>query len=331
MWVVFIPGPFWDWLFKGFRAKGFHQLTIFFDADCGFCHKSVRILKEFLLLKEVKILPAQENKSILTAMEKNHSWVVVNRKNERFFHYQAFIEILSHSPLGKLFIPFFSSKPIKFLGPKCYHWISHRRALMGKLSQFLTYQVHKKDILTIHWISEFLGVFIFLTILMWNLTTIKKLGIRAPFFQEVTRWLHLYQEWNMFAPYPKMDNIWVEIPATLGDGSELELLSGNRDIFSVKNHSFPDRIPNEHWRKFYLNLSDRHDYARYYGGYLCRAWNDRRLRWIPHTTLRKLEIIVFSQLNLPNGNKGGITRKLSWKHWCFDEDFKRDNPGNNSQ
>jgi hypothetical protein len=161
---------------------------------------------------------------------------------------------------------------------------------------------------------------------MWNLTTIKKFDFKAPFFQNVTRWIHLYQEWNMFAPYPKMDNIWVEIPATLSDGSEIELLSGSRDIFSVKDQAFYKQIANEHWRKFYLNLSDRHDYARYYGGFLCRKWNERNIKWVEGTTLRKLEIIVYSQLNLPNGEKGGISRKLSWRHWCFDDDYKRDNP-----
>ena len=130
----------------------------------------------------------------------------------------------------------------------------------------------------------------------------------------------------MFAPYPKMDNVWVEIPAVLGDGSEIELLTGDRDIFSVKDQAFYKQIPNEHWRKFYLNLSERNDYARYYGGYLCRLWNKRKIRSVKNTTLRKMEIIVYSQPNLPDGDKGGISRKLSWKHWCFDEDYKREHP-----
>jgi hypothetical protein len=123
-----------------------------------------------------------------------------------------------------------------------------------------------------------------------------------------------------------MDNIWVEIPATLSDDSELELLSGSSDIYSIKESSFYKGIANEHWRKFYLNLSDRTDYARYYGGFLCRQWNDRKMNHIPGKQLKKFEIIVYSQQNLPNGDKSGISRKLSWKHWCFDKDFKIDNP-----
>ena len=121
-----------------------------------------------------------------------------------------------------------------------------------------------------------------------------------------------------------MDNIWVEIPAVLSDGSEIELLTGDRDIYSVKDQKFFRMIPNEHWRKFYLNLSERTDYARYYGGYLCREWNERNISWVKNVQLTKFEIIVYSQPNLPNGDKGGISRKLSWKHWCFDLDYKKE-------
>lgn len=329
MWLLFLPGPFWDWLFGYSYKNKFHELKLYYDAECGFCQKGIRIFKEFLLLKEVQIATAQSVSSVYSDMQKNHSWVVVNEKGERFFHYNAFIEMLRHSPIGRWFVWFFGCGPVAWIGGRMYHFVSHHRPLMGKASQFLNYKEEKKEIVTWKWLLEACGAFILVTLLMWNLTTIKKFNVKAPFFQTVTRWLHLYQEWNMFAPYPKMDNIWVEIPATLSDGSEIELLTGSRDIFSVKDMAFYDQIANEHWRKFYLNLSDRHDYARYYGGFLCRKWNERNIKWVEGTTLRKLEIIVYSQPNLPNGDKGGISRKLSWKHWCFDEDFRRDNPGKN--
>jgi uncharacterized membrane protein YphA (DoxX/SURF4 family) len=176
------------------------------------------------------------------------------------------------------------------------------------------------------WISEVFGGFILVTLLMWNLTTIKKWDIQAPVFQYVTRWLHIYQEWNMFAPYPKVENIWIEIPAILDDGSRIELLSGSRDIYSLKNDVFSQNIKNEHWRKFYLNVSEKIDNARYYGGYLCREWNQRNIRLVPDQTLRKMEIIIYSQVNLPDGLKAGVEKKMSWNHWCFEQDLKKDNP-----
>lgn len=327
MWMVFLPGPFWDRISGHFRSKNLQKLKIYYDGECGFCQKSVRILREFLLFREVDLQAAQDTPAIHKEMEKQYSWIVENAKGERFYHYSAFLELLRHSPLGQFTLFFFGSTPLKAIGGKVYHWVSHHRPLMSKASQFMEYEVPKKEITPIRWITEALGAFIFATLLMWNLTTIKRWEIQAPFFQNVTRWLHLYQEWNMFAPYPKTDNVWVEIPATLSDGTQMDILVGDKDIFSIKDKKFVDHVPNEHWRKFYLNLSDRTDYARYFGGFLCRRWNDlKEGQWVPGTTLRKMEIIVFSQMNLPDGDKGGITRKLSWKHWCFDEEYKKEAP-----
>jgi predicted DCC family thiol-disulfide oxidoreductase YuxK len=325
MWVALIPGPFWDKVEAFFKNKNAHKLSIFYDGECGFCQKSVRIIREFLLLKEVNIGPGQENESIYKDMTSQHSWVVVNEHEQRFFKYEAFLEILKHSPHGRMLYPFFCLAPIKFFGGKMYHWVSNHREFMGKFSQHLTYQVPKSEFKAFTWIFEAGGVFFFITLLLWNLTTIKQLNYSAPFFQNITRWFHLYQEWNMFAPYPKMNNIWVQIPAELSDGSQMELLTSDRDIYSFQYHHFNKNMPNDHWRKFYLNMSDKVDYARYYGGFLCRQWNDKKIRAVDKVDLKKLEIIIYSQFNLPNGDKSGISRGLSWKHWCFERDYKLQN------
>jgi predicted DCC family thiol-disulfide oxidoreductase YuxK len=326
MWTIYLPGPFWDKFFGFFRKKNYGKLDIYYDGECWFCQKGVRILKSFFLLPEVTLNVAQENPSIYSDMKKKNSWVIVNEKNERFFHFSGFIEILRFSPLGWPLSKVLSLKPFFNIGQIVYHWVSNNRPFMGKATQYIEYRSEKNEIKSFRWLYEAAGAFMFATLLMWNLSTIKKYEIKAPFFKTVTRWLHLYQEWNMFAPFPKTDNIWVEIPGTLSDGSMIDVLTGDRDIFKIKDQAFYKQVPNEHWRKFYLNLSERNDYARYYGGFLCRMWNERNIKKVPGTTLRKMEIIVFSQLNLKDGGKGGITRKLSWNHWCFDADYKRDHP-----
>lgn len=325
MWSVFLPGPLWDKIAGVFQRRDFDKLTIYYDQECGFCQKGARLIREFFLFRSVPIIVAQENPSIYSDMQKNHSWVIVNEKGERFFQYRAWVEIVKHSPIFYWSAGFFAFKPIFYTGQKIYGWISHHRSFMGKATQYIEYQTEKKEIVWLKWLREITGGAALIMLVMWNLTTIKKYNFKAPFWQDVTRWVHLYQEWNMFAPYPKMDNVWVEIPGHLSDGSEIDVLTGSREIYSVRDMEFYRQIPNEHWRKFYLNLSDRSDYARYYGGFLCRKWNERKIKLVENTTLRKFEIIVFSQSNLPDGGKGPISRKLSWRHWCFDEDYKRDN------
>lgn len=330
MWMIFIPGPVWDRVLFWFRERNFGKLSIYFDADCGFCKKSVYLIREFFLLPEVSIREAQSDSSIRKDMEKNFSWVVANEKGERFFRYDAWIEILKHSPAFFWKAPAAAWSPVKFLGGKLYHWVSHHRDTMGKFSQWLLWKEPKKPFLALIGFREALGIFLFLTLLNWNLTTIKKFKYSSPFFENVTRWLHLYQEWNMFAPFPKMDNSWIEVVAELGDGTSMEIITGDSDIYRVKDQDFARNVPNEHWRKFYLNAASRTDYMRYYGGFLCRLWNTRDIRK-KDTTLRKMEIVSYSQMNLPNGDRGGIERKITWKHWCFDEDYKREsnNPATN--
>jgi predicted DCC family thiol-disulfide oxidoreductase YuxK len=325
MWLIFLPTPFWDKITEVYRARNFGKLTIYFDGECRFCEKAVLIIREFFLLNEVTIKETQSVPDIQKAMLKENSWVVVNEKGTRFFHFAGMLEVMRHSPVLRWFVPVLKLSvffvPLNFL----YKWVASHRQLMSRYSQYFEFKSAKKPIRWINWVLQISGAFMFVTLLMWNLTTIKKWNIQAPFFQNVTRWIHLYQEWNMFAPFPKMDNIWVEIPAELGDGSKIELLTGDRDIFSIKDQKFHKIVPNEHWRKFYLNVSERTDYARYYGGYLCREWNERNIKWVKDTSLRSFEIVVYSQPNLPNNEKGGISRKLSWKHWCFDEDYKNAN------
>ncbi len=324
MWLIFLPEEFWNRIQEYFRKKNFGKLAVYFDGDCSFCQKSVRILREFFLLPEVKLAPAQDQSEINNLMQKNNSWVVVTPDGKKHFHYQGFVELVKHSPLLLPFKRLAQSAVVSKLGGKVYHWVSHNRMEVGKITQFLDYGQQKKEVKLLRWGHELTGGFIFLTLLIWNMTTLKFLNYRAPFYQNVARWVHLYQEWNMFSPFPKRDNIWVEVPGVLSDGSEIELITGSKDIYSIKDQEFYRAIPNEHWRKFYLNMSDRTDYARYYGGYLCRTWNDLKVQHVPGTTLRKMEIMVYSQPNLPDGGKGKTHKKLSWKHWCFKEDMRRD-------
>lgn len=325
IWLIFIPTPFWEKLRSIYKSRGQDKLTLYFDGDCRFCEKMVLIIREFFLLRETEVKPTQSQSEINALMISENSWVVVNGQGERFFHFSGMLEVMKNSPILKLFVPIFKTSLVHRLFNRLYKWVASHRQLLSRYSQYLDFRPAKKEIKWMSWVYQLVGLFFFFNIISWNLSTIKKWNISSFRMQEITRWIHLYQEWNMFSPFPKTDNIWVEVPALLSNGQNIELLSGDLDIFSIKDKVFPKIVPNEHWRKFYLNVSERVDYARYYGGFLCRQWNDLKIQKVPDTTLRSLEIIVYSQLNLPNDQKGGITKALTWKHWCFDSDYKKEN------
>jgi len=324
MWTLFLPGRFWELLgsYLPYRKESFR---IYFDEECRFCEKSVYIFRSLFLLP-ASIATGQSDKKILSSMEKNHSWVIVTREGE-FHHYEAFIQIARHSPVLFWLLPLLKIAPVKVIGGMIYHWVSHHRESMGKITQYFPFREEKKKIKTFQVLKGGLGAFTFIALLLWNLSTIKGLNIKTGYFGDYFRWLHLYQEWNMFAPYPKMDNIWVEVTGELSDGTSIDVLTGSREIFQVRDQAFYEWMPNEHWRKYFLNLSEKVDYARYLGGYLCRRWNNRGIRYVPGTTLRKMSIKSYSQMNYLENVKGPIQERVSWNHWCFDEDYNRDNPG----
>ena len=324
MWLIFLPGAFWDKLGARFRQGRSGPVAIYFDGECRFCEKAVRIMKEFLLLPDAKIEKAQDHPQMLKLMTENNSWVVVGSQNEITHHYEGFISILGHSPWARFLVFVFGSRPVMMVGNTLYRMVASNRQLMSKWSQYVSFTERKKPVLTFRIALELTGAFFFAVLLFWNLSTIKTLNIHVESLKSVARVFHLYQEWNMFSPFPKRDNIWIESPGVLMDGSEIDVITGERDVYSIKDKAFVRSVRNEHWRKFYLNVSEKTENARYYAGYLCRLWNERNQGIVPNVKLRKMEIIVYSQINNLNDEKGPIHRKLSWKHWCFDADYQRE-------
>jgi hypothetical protein len=165
------------------------------------------------------------------------------------------------------------------------------------------------------------GFVVLLSLISWNLQTTKKINIKENSLHDFIRWLHIYQEWNMFAPHPKLDNIWVEVPALLEDGSEVELLTQNRDIYGLKAQEFVASIKNEHWRKFYLNLSEKQENLKYFASFLCRQWNEYQEGFIPEKKLKKMEVIIYSWPNFLDFTHGPVQKKFSWVHWCNRSDL----------
>lgn len=195
----------------------------------------------------------------------------------------------------------------------------------AKITPFLGERMLRPQATWSSLLFEASGVLFLVILVQINLQAVRWIGKPNEQLQSLARVTHIFQNWGMFAPRPKTDNIWVEVPGFLSNGESIELLSGRKDVDQRNSEVFPDLVKNEHWRKFFLLLSDGNtNYARYYGGYLCREWNQREIKKIEDTTLRKLNIKVYSQQNLLDGSKGPIRKKLSWTHWCFPDELKRD-------
>lgn len=107
-----------------FRTPG---ITVYYDGDCGFCKKTVLILKKFFLLPEATLLPAQSDTSVLADMQRHNSWVVVNHRSERFFEARAFAEVCRASPLLWPFAPLLAWPPVNRWLTRLYRMIARNR------------------------------------------------------------------------------------------------------------------------------------------------------------------------------------------------------------
>lgn len=169
--------------------------------------------------------------------------------------------------------------------------------------------------------AQCLGVFFFLNLFFWNLSTFRPLRVQFAFWMAAGRWTHIYQEWNMFAPFPKQEDVWIEVPAVFEDGSTRELISGDSDLSSSKRERFPDFVRNEHWRKLYLNLAENEKLSRYYAGAWCRLWNRPESAGGKVPKLTSLEVVVNQHLIVPNYVATPKQSRTVWKHWCFEKDL----------
>ncbi len=153
-----------------------------------------------------------------------------------------------------------------------------------------------------------------LLVVYWNLGTLDAWKWKMPSWMlrivEVTR---VDQTWNLFVNHPLKMRGWYVIPATLKDGSRVDLFSGGAltyDPPKLVSATFPD----QRWRKylsgFYYNAN--RPLRPYYARYLCSSWNAAHKpdRWV-----RNFEIVYMWW----NSQTDGFER-LSLIQWSCDGD-----------
>jgi len=77
-WLALIPTWFWDKVSPRFRTEARAGLKIFYDGDCGFCKKTVLIIRSFFLLNDATIATAQSNAPMAADLEQFNTWIVVD-------------------------------------------------------------------------------------------------------------------------------------------------------------------------------------------------------------------------------------------------------------
>ncbi|HYT53318.1 MAG TPA: hypothetical protein VEQ38_01300, partial [Verrucomicrobiae bacterium] len=95
----FLPPWFWEKTVDAAKTKDRLGLRIYYDQDCGFCARSVRLIKAFFLLPKVELFPSTIDPSIERDMTLHNSWVLLDAKENRYFGFRGVVAALESSPL----------------------------------------------------------------------------------------------------------------------------------------------------------------------------------------------------------------------------------------
>ena len=168
-------------------------------------------------------------------------------------------------------------------------------------------------------INNLIVFILILCVTLWNLHTFAPNRYKLPaLVREINLALRLDQKWDMFAPYPLIDDGWYVIPGILTDGTKVNLFQDDQPITWEKPSLVSGTYPNQRWRKYMMNLhmKKNSEYRLYYGKYLCNNWNNRHEN---NQKLQKFSIYFMLEQTLPNYQKPTIEKLNLWNHYCFKE------------
>ncbi|HEY9597184.1 MAG TPA: HTTM domain-containing protein [Cyanophyceae cyanobacterium] len=336
-WLALTPSFVWDKLGKRVATPQREGLTIYYDAECGFCKKVVYLLRTFLILPKTPLLLAQDDPSIFADMQEKNSWVVVDWQGNRHFKWEGLAYVFSLSPIFGLLASIMRWKPMMSAGTKFYETIASNRKVAGRFTapfKFHSSEVRSSSILNV----AALLLLVYATI--WNLKGFVQLTsqrglLKSNLLKSSQRvfkskainsldWIggltRLDQSWSIFAPAPPKDDGWHIIQGKLQDGSEVDVMRGKGSVRWEKP-TLKERkalYQNQQWRVYFINLERAigKKLYPYYGQYVCNQWNSKHKGG---KKLDSLEIYFMDERTVPPGQTQGVEKKSTWKQSCSDK------------
>ncbi|MEK6928835.1 MAG: DCC1-like thiol-disulfide oxidoreductase family protein [Nanoarchaeota archaeon] len=310
--LVFLPSWFWNKLEMITRREEAKNLKIYYDADCGFCERSVNFIRTFLILPENSVLPAQKNALIYKEMNEKNSWVITDGKGRKYFKSNALAPIFSASSIFWSFSFIFSISLINKIGDKIYDIIAKRRSSSCKI---IKKEERKRENKVGVWILNALAIFFIVYIMLWNFYT---LGYKVitPEQERVAHLFRIDQKWNMFSPFPLKEDGWYVIAAKLENDKKIDLVRKGKAIDWDKPKNVALLYEHERWRKYMMNLWDRENaYQRtLYSRYLCIKWNKEHSG---DDRLKEFNIYYMKELTLPDYKKPKVEKVLIHEWKCY--------------
>jgi hypothetical protein len=307
-WLPFLPALFWDGLIDRWSAKR-QGLQIWYDGDCGFCMRMARLMQTFWLLpKGTTVRACQEDPEMERIMREEDSWVVVAPDGGRRTRWDGLATVMRFSPIMRPFSVLARLPPALALGTWAYRRVARNRGTADRFLWFMKERpLRPLPGPRLQFVLDALAAVLLYYVVLWNWRTTY---IGKDFDEWANRWYptsenwileipRLDQYWSMFSPMPLHDDGWYLAPATLADGSTVDLLTG-----LPPTDAQPQRVSalyhDERWRKYLMNLysTDFAPWRKNYARWLAERWNERHA---PEKQVRKLELFFWKKTNRYDG------------------------------
>ncbi len=314
-WLMFLPPLVWDRLgrWAGARSRG---MTIYFDADCGFCRRAVGVLRELMLLTQAEVREAQSEPAIEALMRARNSWIVRDPEGGVHSGFDAFVALSRHSVLTTWLAGPLGSAPARWVGERMYRWVATHRSQMSRLLTSLTPPPPRERVGVI---SNAIVLICLPLVFAWNMANFPANAITIPALgRQIVSLAGLRQSWSMFAPYPDTEDGWYLIEGVQGNGSRVDLWRGHGVPTEAKPRDVATTYRDARWRKYLTNiwLAKNHDYRQYFGRYLCRTWNEKHRG---PDRVRQVYVSYMLETTPPPGNSVSPPQKVQlWWGQCME-------------
>lgn len=267
-------------------------VMVFYDGGCGFCKKSVMLLRTFLGLSDTEVRPAQDDPNMLADMREHNSWIVVDNKSERHRRCAALAVLVGASPIWWWASPVLRWSPVRVVGDWVYRWIADHRN-MG--SRFLFWMRFRP----VHFSRAFQQpVALLLIVLMFycgwvGVTRAYDDPTTDPYVERLAQVFKLDQRWNMYAK-KGLHTGWVVAAGLFSDGVRYELIRGGTPVEWDKPELISATYPNVRWEMWIesLPIEGNQLLCQSYTHYLKRKWNEIRKK-----DARLIKIELYFMLN----------------------------------
>ena len=325
-WTVAVPSWFWDRLFAWISTKERLGLTIYYDAQCTFCRKSVLMLRTFFLLPQTRILTCQSDAKASEAMQERSTWSIEDHQGNRHESWAGVACLLRCSPWAWPLGYIAGFGPIRHLGSAFYRWISTHRGNVSPLTAWLVERPIREQAAWYWRIPTSIAVgAIIAYIAFWNLVALEphqwmftvttkdqtyKLADFSRYRVMIDKWpkwwrepgyfMRVDQAWNMFSPQPQEFDGWYVIPARLMNRETVDLWNEGKPVVWTKPDYVLATYRNGRWQKYLDNLT-RPNYTpfrRLFSRYLIREWNQRHD--VDHAVL-SLQFCFMLEQTMPDG------------------------------